>query len=49
MSNPRELRPLGVDRRFFTRRGVLKSMVVTGGAVAFAGFGKAPKIAAQDQ
>ena len=32
----------------FTRRGVLKSMVVTGGAVAFAGFGKAPKIAAQD-
>ncbi len=49
MSNPRERRPLGVDRRFFTRRGVLKSMVVTGGAVAFAGFGKAPKIAAQDQ
>jgi multiple sugar transport system substrate-binding protein len=48
MSNPRERRPLGVDRRFFTRRGVLKSMVVTGGAVAFAGFGKAPKIAAQD-
>ena len=48
MSNPHERRPLGVDRRFFTRRGVLKSMVVTGGAVAFAGFGKAPKIAAQD-
>ena len=48
MSNPHERRPLGVDSRFFTRRGVLKSMVVTGGAVAFAGFGKAPKIAAQE-
>lgn len=38
-----------VDPRFFSRRDVLKSMVVAGGAVAFYGFGKAPKIAAQDK
>ncbi|MGH2531017.1 MAG: ABC transporter substrate-binding protein [Thermomicrobiales bacterium] len=49
MSRERMLAHHGVDSRFFSRRDVLKSVLVSGGAVAWVGFGGAPKLAAQDQ
>lgn len=48
MSRNEWLSRAGVDPRFFSRRDVLKSMVVAGGAVVWAGFSTAPRVAAQD-
>ncbi|MGH2558221.1 MAG: ABC transporter substrate-binding protein, partial [Thermomicrobiales bacterium] len=39
---------MSLDPRFFSRRDVLKSMVVAGGVIVWSGYGRAPRVGAQD-